>query len=69
MKKILLLFAIMLLSACGSMQDHVAGTGRITISFYTDPTTKVQYILYHSHYGAAITPRLNPDGTLYIKED
>lgn len=65
MNKILTLPAVtFLLSACVNKES-----GDISVRFFTDPDTNVQYILYHGGYGSAITPRLNPDGTLYIKED
>lgn len=40
---------------------------------YTDPETKVQYIVYHEKNAYAgfggITPRLNTDGSLIISEE
>lgn len=44
-----------------------------SIIIWTDPDTKIQYIVYREKRGYAgcggITPRLNPDGSLYITEN
>lgn len=44
-------------------------SGDVFIRFYVDPQTSVEYVLYASSTGAAICPRYNPDGSLYIKEE
>lgn len=35
---------------------------------YRDPKTGVNYIVYRSTYGGGITPRYNPDGSLYVTD-
>lgn len=44
-----------------------------SIIIWTDPETKIQYIVYRERHGYAsfsgITPRLNADGSLYITEN
>lgn len=49
------------LSGCGTKTDS-----RITIRFWRDRDTNVQYIMYGSH---GICPRYNADGTLYTSEE
>lgn len=43
------------------------------IYIWTDKETGVQYVIYQEQHGYAgfggITPRLNPDGSLYVTED
>lgn len=38
------------------------------ISVFTDPVTKVQYIIWNGSSKGGITPRLDKDGNLYIRE-
>lgn len=53
------------LAGCARESD----SGDVYIRFYVDPQTSVEYVLYASTTGAAICPRYNPDGSLYIKEE
>lgn len=38
------------------------------ITEYEDPDTHVVYIVMASSRGNSITPKLNPDGSLYVRE-
>ena len=38
------------------------------ISFYRDPVTGVNYVIYYSDHGSVICPRFNADGTLFVEE-
>lgn len=64
MKKILTLLAACIMAAsCARTTNEYSGQSGVR--FYRDPVTGVEYVLYNSVYGCAITPRLNPDGTPY----
>lgn len=39
------------------------------IEVWIDPETKVEYLLYNDLYRAAMTPRLNADGSLRINKE
>jgi hypothetical protein len=59
-----IMFAILFLHGCCSSND----SGRLKESYYdmyvfVDPDTGVNYLV---RYNYGITPRLNPDGSLYI---
>lgn len=40
-------------------------SGDVSVRFYKDQVTGVEYVLYYGGYGCSITPRLNSDGTPY----
>lgn len=56
-----------------SQNDEIQTTEDQFIFVWTDPDTKIQYIVYREKFMNAgfggITPRLNADGSLYISED
>lgn len=56
-----------------SENDEIREADDQFIFVWTDPDTKIQYIVYREKRGYAgcggITPRLNTDGSLYISED
>lgn len=57
-----LMLAIMFcMCACGKTED----SGDMLVRYFVDEQTGVNYVMYN---GEAITPRLNPDGTLYRSE-
>lgn len=56
-----------------SQNDEIQAIENQYIFIWTDPDTKIQYIVYREKLGYAgfggITPRLNADGSLYISKD
>lgn len=56
-----------------SQNDEIQVADDQFIFVWTDPDTKIQYIVYREKLGYAgfggITPRLNADGSLYISKD
>ena len=60
-------------SVAFSQEAEIQTTENQFIFVWTDPDTKIQYIVYRQKSGYAgfggITPRLNADGSLYISED
>lgn len=77
MKKLLLLIpTVLIVSACslsGSTNEKNIGPDNFfyedSVVVYTDPETKVQYLIYDSIKQGGMTVRLNPDGTPMIKEE
>lgn len=65
MKKILLLITVVVLVvSCKRTTNEPSGDSYVR--FYRDPITNVEYVLFYTAYGSAITPRLNSDGTPYV---
>lgn len=60
-------------SVAFSQEAEIQTTENQFIFVWTDPDTKIQYIVYREKSGYAgfggITPRLNTDGSLYISEN
>lgn len=63
---LVLLVAMMCLLLCGC--EKLLTVDGLSVGYYTDKETGVQYVLYAEAYGCSITPRLNPDGSLYVGE-
>lgn len=74
MKKLLLLLPLLFLGACDVSSVENADTAKIDnadsreITVYTDPETKVQYLVFHGDNSGGMIVRLNPDGTPMIAE-
>lgn len=72
MKKIIivcLLASVLGLSSCSfDMGENLKSSMSGYIDVYTDPETKVDYMLFYSSSGKAICPRYNPDGSLHISK-
>lgn len=76
MKKILYLAMtiILIFILCGcSSNENIERSSNGDVKFWTDEETGVEYIIY-SHAGGyagmgGITPRLNTDGSLYVKSE
>lgn len=68
MKKILLGFVLssaLMLGAWSFLPKEAKGISQdesARISVYTDPDTKIQYLLYDQDRGGGITPRLGKNG-------
>ena len=60
---ILLLMLSILLCGCG--KNHESDS--YFIDFYTDPITKVEYVVYNAPSRGGICPRYNPDGSLFVR--
>lgn len=58
------IFLISALSGCRSSTKINA----LNISFYRDPVTGVNYVVYNNDHGSGICPRFNADGTLFVEE-
>lgn len=52
------------LSGCRSS----AKLNALHVSFYRDPVTGVNYVIYNNDHGSSIYPRFNADGTLFVEE-
>ena len=83
MKKVLVIFMLILLmclGGCGGSNTRKTEStnkgslkvfyndGFDSVTVYTDPDTKIQYILWDGYEKGGITPRLNADGSLYKGE-
>ncbi len=74
MKKILsvLMVLCIVLCLCSCEENTEYSTTRTDVEYWTDEETGVQYIIYSYSTGysgmGGITPRLNEDGSLYVKE-
>lgn len=71
MKRLILLLPLLFLGACdvASVEKLDKEAVAPDVYTYTDPETKVQYLLYQTDRGGGITVRLNEDGTPYLKEE
>ena len=69
-KTILFILLIIAMMLCGCKNEAKIGlkSQEDYITFYTDPVTKVDYIIYHYAYQGGICPRYNPDGSLFVRE-
>lgn len=74
MKKLLLLLPLLLLGACDASSIINEDTTKINnansekVRIYTDPETKVQYLIYLGDKSGGMTVRVRPDGTPMIAE-
>lgn len=74
MKKVLLLLPLLLLGACDASSiisedtTKIANANSEKVRIYTDPETKVQYLIYLGNESGGMTVRVNPDGTPMIAE-
>lgn len=61
MKKLALvtmLASTVLLASCSEGE-----ASKLSISFYKDPKTSCQYVIYAGGYGVSMVQRMNPDGS------
>lgn len=66
MKKIIAIVLVVLnLAIFATGCSGIEHDGNIEVFIYKDSKTGVNYIC---KYGGGITPRLNPDGSLYVTE-
>lgn len=74
MKKLLLLLPLLFLGACDvssvANEDTIKSTNADSrdIAVYTNPETKVQYLVFHGDRAGGMTVRLHPDGTPVVAE-
>ena len=66
-KKIIAVILLIVICIMATGCDHVSNgeSSGFNVFLYVDPVTGVNYV--HSSQGG-ITPRLNPDGSLYVSE-
>ena len=52
--------------------DEFNGIIKERVSDFTDPETRIHYLIYNSYYRdsgmGGITPRLNPDGSFMVEK-
>lgn len=69
MRKLLLVVVFIIFVVCGCRAATVTESGSIFVTFYTDPETGVEYVIYREDQAGGICPRYNADGSLYVEGD
>lgn len=65
---------VLIIIACIVITSALSGCRRSTkinalhVSFYRDPVTGVNYVVFNNDHGSSICPRFNADGTLFVEE-
>ena len=62
---------VLLLMGCESVNEQMAveecNSISATIQYYTDPETRVCYLIYNAGYAGGITVRYNANGSIMVK--